>query len=97
MDSPTWLFYAVFLGLVAFYSTGCSGSRGVVDLGHDGIALIGTAEGMRAFGDMQNGIISNSRISPDKKSAFWEQRNLEAAEVTKRSQIESFWGKVFGN
>lgn len=88
---------ALLLALgVAVSSTGCSGTRAAIELPDDGIALIGGAEGIRAFSDMQNGIISNSRISGDKKSAHWEHRNLEAAERTKRSKIESFWGKMFG-
>lgn len=88
---------ALLLALgVAVSSTGCSGTRAAIDLPEDGFALIGGAEGIRAFSDYQNGVISNSRISADKKSAHWEQRNIEAVERTKRTRIESFWGKMFG-
>lgn len=76
-------------------ATGCS-NAGFVYLPDGGYAQFGNAEGIRAAGDVVNGVISNSRISADKKSAHWEQRNLEVVEETKKTQIESFWGKFFG-
>ena len=49
------------------------------------IALIGDAAGMRAFSDMQTGLVNEARTSPDVKSAHYQHRDLAEQEETKRA------------
>lgn len=83
--------FAVLTGI-----TGCS--MVAPPLNGDGhIALIADAEGMRAFGDTMNGMITNGKASPDKDTAHWQNRQVQEVERTKRITSQGFWQKLTGN
>lgn len=48
------------------------------------ILISSDSEGMRAFGDVLNGMITNGKASADSKSAHYELREYQENEKTKR-------------
>lgn len=76
----------VLLITIAINLSACSG----------GIAIIGTPEGMRAYSDMQNGLVTNGKSSPDKPTEYFASRNTQELEETKRATAPSFLGELFG-
>ena len=63
----------------------------------DGFTMSGTAEGLRAFYDGNNGLITNSRTQdPEGNSAHWQMRAVQEQEQTKRKCSNcGFLGKLF--
>jgi len=43
------------------------------------VMLAGDAEGIRAYNDGVNGVITNTKSSPDVKSSYWQNREQETA------------------
>lgn len=43
------------------------------------VMLAGDAEGIRAYNDGINGVITNTKSSPDVKSSYWQNRDQETA------------------
>ena len=41
------------------------------------VMLAGDAEGIRAYNDGINGVITNTKASPDVKSSYWQNRDRE--------------------
>lgn len=67
--------------------SGCGLTKG-------GIVLIGSPEGIRAFADGQNALISNSKTTdPLGDSAAWQHRKQQEQEVTKR-EYKGFFGEL---
>ena len=59
----------------------------------DSILILGTPEGIRAYGDVQNGLIAQSRaVNESGDTAYWQQRRLAETESTARSP----WAKFLG-
>ena len=77
---------------LALTVTGCSVSS---PLQKGSINLSADAEGMRAFGDTLNGLITNGKESPDKVSAHWLNRKNEEREITTRELKPSFLDGLF--
>jgi hypothetical protein len=63
----------------------------------DGFTMSGTAEGLRAFYDGNNGLITNARTQdPEGNSAHWQMRAVQEQEQTKRKCANcGFLGKLF--
>lgn len=58
--------------------TGCSSQMmGASNRSDGGIMIESSAEGMRAFGDVLNGMISNGKASPDQDTAHWQFRKTQ--------------------
>lgn len=49
------------------------------------VMLAGDAEGIRAYNDGVNGIISNTKASKDVKSSYWQNRDNETMVRTFRT------------
>lgn len=87
---------ATILTCTAVYLSGC----GVVSLpspmqrGH--ILVSGDAEGMRAFGDTINGLVSEGKASADIKGAYWQHREATEAQETARAMRPSILENLFG-
>ena len=60
------------------------------------IVIAGDAKGMRAFGDVMNGMITNGKASPDQDTAHWQHRKNEVNNETVRAQTPGFWQKLVG-
>jgi hypothetical protein len=43
------------------------------------LMLNADAEGLRAFNDGMNGLVTNTKSSPDIKSSYWQNREQETA------------------
>lgn len=56
-----------------------------------------TAEGVRAWGDYQNGIIKTGKESPDFANQHLAFRLREEKEITRRENAPSFLGELFGS
>lgn len=75
--------------------TGCS--MVAPPLNSDGhIALIADAEGMRAFGDTMNGMITNGKAAPNTDTAHWTTRRAQEVEKTRRQTAPGFWQGLMG-
>lgn len=61
------------------------------------IAIIADAQGMRAFGDSQIGLINEAKTSPDIKSSYFQHRDLTEQEETKRVFAPSMLQNLFGS
>lgn len=87
---------ATILTCTAVYLSGC----GVVSLpsplqrGH--VLVAGDAEGMRAFGDTLNGLVSEGKASADIKGAYWQHREHAEAQETHRAMKPSILENLFG-
>ena len=73
--------------------TGCS----IGGVAGDGFQMAGSPEGMRAYFDGINGIVSNTKTTdPEGRSAHWEMRAVQEQEATKRKCSNcGFLGKLF--
>ena len=63
-------------------SSGCSGvmsHRMFEDSDTGFVLLTGDAEGIRAYNQGLNGLITNTKASPDIKSSYWQVREQETA------------------
>lgn len=60
------------------------------------VAVVGTPEGIRAYGDSQNGLVTNGKASADIKSAYWQQREQRDKEDTVRDTYPGFLSNLFG-
>jgi hypothetical protein len=60
------------------------------------VAVVGTPEGMKAYSDMQNGLITNGKSSIDAHTEYFAARNTQEMEETKRSNAPSFLGELLG-
>lgn len=63
----------------------------------DGFTMSGTAEGVRAYFDGMNGIVTNTKTTdPEGNSAHWQMRAVQEQEQTKRKCSNcGFLGKLF--
>lgn len=84
------------LACIAIYAAGC----GVVSMpsplqrGH--VLVAGDAEGMRAFGDTLNGLVSEGKASADVKGSYWQHREATEAQETARAMKPSILENLFG-
>lgn len=72
--------------------TGCTtfGASNMFSDSDRGFVMIaGDAEGIRAYNDGINGIISNTRVSKDTKSPYWQNREVETEVRTFRTPYYS--------
>lgn len=61
----------------------------------DGMVLAGSPEAIQSFGDMINGVISNTKsLREDGDSSHWQHRKQQEQEKTKRLVPSSFWSKL---
>lgn len=58
------------------------------------ILISSDAEGMRAFGDVLNGMITNGKSTPDTKSSHYALREYQETEKTKRSRGFTTYAKA---
>lgn len=58
------------------------------------ILISSDAEGMRAFGDVLNGMITNGKQTPDTKSSHYELREYQENEKTKRNRGFTSYAKA---
>ena len=67
------------LGATCVGLSACSGSvfEGGSDYGR--ILISADAAGMQAFSDYSNGIIENTKSTPDVKNSYWQHRERETA------------------
>lgn len=86
----------IIVALIAVTAlTGCGlATGGVVG---DGFTMSGTAEGVRAYFDGMNGIVTNTKTTdPEGNSAHWQMRAVQEQEQTKRKCSNcGFLGKLF--
>ena len=73
--------------------TGCS----IGGVAGDGFQMSGSPEGIRAYFDGTNGLITNARTQdPEGNSAHWQMRAVQEQEQTKRKCSNcGFLGKLF--
>lgn len=64
-----------------------------VDNDEGRILISSDAEGMRAFGDVLSGMITNGKQTPDTKSAHYTLREYQENEKTKRSRGYTSYAK----
>lgn len=81
--------YVVLLATATVLQTGCGAmTRDYPSFLEDGsrgrILISADAEGMRAYGDSQNALITNGKASPDKATAAWNHREKQEVEITTR-------------
>jgi len=57
---------------------GCTGMS-TLSIGQDSFHAGGSTEGIRAYNDGLSGLVSNSRIDPNLKSGYWQNREKETA------------------
>lgn len=76
--------------------TGCFGNGGMQPSDRGYLSIQADAEGMRAFGDMQNALITNGKASPDKETDAWTHRKLQEKELTVRETAPGMMDKIFG-
>ncbi len=74
--------------------TGCA----VGGVTGDGFTMSGSSEGIRAYFDGMNGIVTNTKTTdPEGRSAHWEMRAVQEQEATKRKCSNcGFLGKLMG-
>lgn len=60
------------------------------------VAVVGTPDGMKAYSDMQNGLVTNGKSTPDSHTEYFAVRTTQEMEETKRSNAPSFLGELFG-
>ena len=85
----------IIIGLVAVAAlSGCVLPGGVIG---NGFTMSGTPEGMRAYFDGTNGLVTNARTQdPEGNSAHWQMRAVQEQEQTKRKCSNcGFLGKLF--
>lgn len=58
------------------------------------ILISSDAEGMRAFGDVLNGMITNGKATADSKSSHYALREYQEQEKTKRSRGFTTYAKA---
>lgn len=63
----------------------------------DGFTMSGSSEGLRAYFDGMNGIVTNTKTTdPSGNSAHWQMRAVQEQEQTKRKCSNcGFLGKLF--
>lgn len=63
----------------------------------DGFTMSGSSEGLRAYFDGMNGIVTNTKTTdPEGNSAHWQMRAVQEQEQTKRKCSScGFLGKLF--
>lgn len=79
------------IGVLAL--TGCA----IGGVAGDGFTMSGSAEGVRAYFDGMNGIVTNTKTTdPEGNSAHWQMRAVQEQESTKRKCSScGFLGKLF--
>lgn len=82
--------------LLALSVTACGSIVGQSPSEYGYISLSADAEGMRAFGDSLNALVTNGKASPDKETDAWHSRKLQEQEVTKRHMKPDFLSGLFG-
>ena len=89
----------VSLGLragIASLVSGC-GAYSMPSPTQDGhIMIAADAKGMKAFGDVFNGAITNGKASPDQDTAHWQHRKAEVQADVAVAQAPGFWQKLVG-
>jgi hypothetical protein len=61
----------------------------------DGVMIVGTPEGIRAYADGQNGLITNGKASDDIKSAHWAAREEQEKQETQRALAPGWLAELF--
>jgi hypothetical protein len=59
------------------------------------IAIMADEAGMRAFSDLQTGLVNEAKTSPDVKGAHYQHRDLAEQEETKRAYAPGFLQGLF--
>lgn len=86
----------VLLTILAASASGCTGI--VSDPFSKGyIHIAGDEAGMRAFADMQNGLVAQGKASPDAKGPFFAAREVQEKEETLRETSPTFLDNLFSN
>lgn len=83
---------AAILATSSAYITGC-GMTSSAAFSDGYINISADKEGMRAFGDTLNGMITNGKASPDKDTSHWITRRDQEIQTSRR-QAEGFWQKL---
>ncbi len=81
------------IAVVLLSQTGCTANK----VGGPDIQISMTAEGARAWGDYQNGMIKTGKEAPDSPNQHLAFRAKEEAEITKRENSPSFLAELFGS
>lgn len=79
--------------IILVSQTGCTANK----VGGPDIQISMTAEGARAWGDYQNGMVKTGKEAPDSPNQYAAFRAREEAEITKRENAPSFLGELFGS
>lgn len=72
--------YCIALAFIAVVTQGCTGitANRMFESSDSGfVMLAGDAEGIRAYNDGLNGLVTNTKSSPDIKSSYWQNRDSE--------------------
>lgn len=80
------------LALVLVTASACSGMSGISGMNsseHGAIQITADREGMRAFGDAMNGLITTGKASPDMEDAHHKLRSQQAQEITTRKAYDA--------
>ena len=59
------------------------------------IAIVADEAGMRAFSDLQTGLVNEAKTSPDVKGAHYQHRVIAEQEETKRAYAPGFLQGLF--
>ena len=80
---------------LALSVTACGSIVGQSPSEYGYISVSADAEGMRAFGDSLNALVTNGKASPDKETDAWHTRKMQEQEVTKRRMKPDFLSGLF--
>lgn len=83
--------------LIALLCSGCGivYTPNPLQKGH--ILVAGDAEGMRAFSDMNTGLVAEGKTPGNMKSSYFQHRDLSEQEQTRRALAPSFLQGLFAS
>jgi alkylated DNA nucleotide flippase Atl1 len=80
----------MLIGLIAL--SACAGSASMGERAE----LSGSPEALRAMGEIMAGLVTEGKASPDTRGAYWQQRQLQEAELSNRAAgKKSLFGGLF--
>jgi hypothetical protein len=79
----------MLIGLMSL--SACAGSASMGERAE----LSGSPEALRAMGEIMAALVSEGKATPDKRGAYWQQREKHEAELTTRATSGGFFSKVF--
>lgn len=77
--------------IILVSQSGCTANK----IGGPDVQISMTAEGARAWGDFQNGLVKTGKEAPDSPNQHLAFRSKEEREITRRENAPSFLAQLF--